>query len=179
MFQKLAFALVPVVLWGATVVQLAGTSNQAQLPAQDEQGVRELMARWNAAYRGLDASALAALETDDYQMVDRFGEWYDSRGAAENERLWDWAFKNIYRGKPGPERTIENVRFLRPEVAIVGAKGQWGEITLDDGTRIRPHGEIDTFVLVKQGKQWKVAQLDIANQMESTRPGEHTDIPHR
>lgn len=137
------------------------------------------MSRWNAAYRALDAKAMAALEADDFQMVDRFGEWYDSRGAAENERLWDWAFKNIYRGQPGPARQIESIRFLRPEVAIVAAKGQWGEITLEDGTRIPPHGEIDTFVLVKQGEQWKIAHLDIANQMESTRPGEHADIPHK
>lgn len=179
MLQKMLFALVPVVLWGAVAAQLTGASSQSPVAAQDEQGVREVIGRWNTAYRALDASALAGLETDDYQMVDRFGEWYDSRGRAENERLWDWAFKNIYRGKPGPARKIENIRFLRPEVAIVAAKAQWGEITLDDGTRIPPHGEIDTFVLVKQGELWKVAQLDIANQMESTRPGEHTDIPHR
>lgn len=179
MFQKVVFALVPVVLWGAVAAQLTGGTGQVQAAAQDEQGVRELIAHWNNAYRGLDAKALAALETDDFQMVDRFGEWYDSRGAAENERLWDWSFKNIYRGKPGPERTIENIRFLRPEVAIVAAKCQWREIVLDDGGHIPPHGEIDSFVLVKQGDQWKIAQPDIANQMQSTRPGEHTDIPHK
>jgi uncharacterized protein (TIGR02246 family) len=179
MFQKIVFALAPVVLWGSVAAQLTGATGQVQAAAQDEQGVRELMAHWNNAYHGLDAKALATLETDDFQMVDRFGEWYDSRGAAENERLWDWSFKNIYRGKPGPERTIENVRFLRPEVAVVAAKCHWGEIVLDDGGHIPPHGEIDTFVLVKQGDQWKIAQLDIANQMQSTRPGEHTDIPHK
>jgi uncharacterized protein (TIGR02246 family) len=176
MVQKVLFALVPVVLWGTLATQLTAGSSQA---VQDEPGVRELMARWNTAYRSLDAKALAALETDDYQMVDRFGEWYDSRGASENERLWNWAFNKVYRGKPGPERKIEDIRFLRPEIAIVAAKGQWGEITLEDGTHIPPHGEIDTFVLVKLAGEWKVAQLDIAKQMESTRPGEHTDIPHK
>lgn len=176
MVQKVLFALVPVVLWGTLATQLtAGKSHMVQ----DEAGVRELMARWNTAYRSLNAKALALLETDDYQMVDRFGEWYDSRGASENERLWDWAFKKIYRGKPGPERKIEKIRFLRPEIAIIAAKAQWGEITLDDGGRIPAHGEIDTFVLVKQAGEWKVAQLDIANQMESTRPGEHSEIPHK
>jgi uncharacterized protein (TIGR02246 family) len=179
MVQKMVFAIVPIVLWGALAAQLTADSSQAQPGTGGEQSVRELIAHWNTGYRALDAKAMAALETDDFEMVDRFGEWYDSRGSAENERLWDWAFKNIYRGKPGPARQIEKIRFLRPEVAIVAAKCQWGEITLEDGTRIPPHGEIDTFVLVKQGEQWKIAQLNIANQMESTRPGEHTDIPHR
>jgi uncharacterized protein (TIGR02246 family) len=179
MIQKMLFALVPIALWGALAAQLTGGSTQSQPSGQDEQDVRELIARWNTGYRALDAKAMAALETDDFQIVDRFGEWYDSRGAAENERLWDWSFKNIYRGKPGPARQIENIRFLRPEIAIVAAKCQWGEITLDDGGRIPPHGEIDTFVVEKQGEQWKIAQLNIANQMESTRTGEHTDIPHR
>jgi len=178
MLAKIAFALIPVVLWGALEAQLTALSGASAQSHHNEEQVRDLIARWNTAYRALDSRALAALETDDYQMVDRFGEWYDSRGAAENERLWAWAFANIYRGKPGPDRHIESIRFLQPDVSIVMAKAQWGEIKLDDGRRIPPHGEIDTFVVVRDGGAWKVSQLDIANQMESSRPGEHSDIPH-
>ena len=58
MFQKIVFALIPVVLWGAVAAQLRRATSQVQAAARDEQGVRGLIAHWNSAYRGLDAKTL-------------------------------------------------------------------------------------------------------------------------
>src|SRR5437764_753096 len=49
MFQKIVFAFVPVVLWGALAAQLTGPINQAQAAPHDEQAVCELMGRWKSA----------------------------------------------------------------------------------------------------------------------------------
>jgi hypothetical protein len=122
---------------------------------------------------------MAALETSDFQLIDRFGEWIQSKGQHFNEQLWDMTFKEIYKGKPGPARSVEAIRFLTPEVAIVQAHTNWGVVTLDDGTKIPPHGEIDTFVLVRNGSEWKVNTLNIHNQMppELAKPGEKAPVP--
>jgi uncharacterized protein (TIGR02246 family) len=135
----------------------------------EERSVRDLINQWDAAYRRLDAKALAKLETSDFELVNRLGQWTPFKAREDNERMWAWAFTNIYNGKPGPEHSVERVRFIRPDTAIVQARAFWpDEITLPDGTRIPPHGEIDTFVVVKQKDGWRIASQNIHNQM----PGE-------
>jgi uncharacterized protein (TIGR02246 family) len=155
------------------VVALAVASFGFGGSANDERAVRELVNRWDAAYRSLDAKALAALETEDFELVNRIGWWTPLKSREENERMWAWAFNIIYNGKPGPKHTIERVRFIHPDVAIVQAHGDWPALTLPDGTSIPPHGEIDTLVVVKQKKGWLVASESIHNQM----PGEELPSP--
>lgn len=82
----------------------------------------------------------------------------------------------------GPSHTIEKVRFLTPDVACVLTRGYWKDvITLDDGTKIPPHGEVDTLTVVKKDGNWKVAWMDIHNQMPpfDVKPGQplETDYP--
>jgi uncharacterized protein (TIGR02246 family) len=151
----------------------------AQTVIPEDPGVRQVIAQWNAAYRKLDAKALAALQTPDIDIIDRFGHWVPSEGAEFNERLWTTTFRDIYKGKPGPGRTVRSVRMLTPDVALVQATTQWNEVVLDDGTRIPPHGEIDTFVLVKRDGAWRIAAMNIHNQMPPgrERPGERVPVP--
>jgi uncharacterized protein (TIGR02246 family) len=126
--------------------------------------VRELIGQWNRAYRALDARGLADLETDDFEIVDRLGHWVASEGPEWNERFWKVTFQDILKGRPGPEKKIERVRMLTPDVAVVQATSDWGEIVLEDGTRIPPHGEIDTFVVVKKDGRWRVAAQNVHNE---------------
>jgi uncharacterized protein (TIGR02246 family) len=132
--------------------------------------VRELIARWNKAYLALDARGLASLQTDDFEVVDRLGHWISSEGREWNERFWKVTFQDIQKGRPGPEKKIERVRMLTPDVAVVQATSDWGEVVLEDGTRIAPHGEIDTFVVVKKQGRWLVAALNVHNEAPGTAP---------
>lgn len=144
--------------------------------AEDEAGVRDFIARWNAAYTGLNAKALASLETADYEMVDRFGHWIKSEGPEFNERLWTLAFTEVYRGKAGPARQIESIRFLAPNVAIVQARANHPDgVTLDEGTHIPPFWEINTYTLIQTDAGWRVALLNIHNQINfgDEGPGQH------
>ena len=144
--------------------------------ANDESEVRDFVARWNAAYTGLDANALAALETPDFELVDRFGHWIKSEGPDFNQRLWAMTFKDIYHDKPGPARVIESIRFLAPGVAIVQARANHPDgVTLDDGTHIPPFWEINTYTLIKMSVGWRVALLNIHNQInpQNEETGQH------
>jgi ketosteroid isomerase-like protein len=82
--------------------------------SNDEQGVRRFIADWNTAYTSMDAAKLVALQTPDYEMIDRFGHWIHSKDAGFYRQLWSMTFSQIYKCKPGPRRTIEEVRFLPP-----------------------------------------------------------------
>src|ERR1700730_865023 len=86
----------------------------------------------------------------------------------------------IYKGKPGREGTVECICFVRPDVAIVQARTYWGNVTtLDHGTRVPPHREIDTLVVVQNRGIWRVASINIHNQMPpfDVKPGESLDVP--
>lgn len=149
-----------------------------QASGNDEAGVREFIARWNTAYTTLDSGALARMETPDYEMVDRFGHWVKTEGPEFNERLWALTFREIYHGKPGPARTIESIRFMAPTVAIVEARANHPDgVTLDDGTHIPPFWEINTYTLVKTDAGWKVALLNIHNQINPGTEGTGQHVP--
>jgi hypothetical protein len=51
-------------------------------------------------------------------------------------------------------------------------------VVLDDGTRIPPIWEINTYTLIKAADGWRVSVLNIHNQIDpgAERPGEH--VPH-
>src|SRR5690349_1230771 len=118
----------------AFAIMIGVAQAHAQTGTDDEQGVRDFMERWNTAYTSLDAATLAKMETDDYEMIDRFGHWIKTEGQGFNERLWAMTFKDIYHGKPGPARTIESIRFMAPNVAVVQARANHPNgVLLDDG----------------------------------------------
>ncbi len=160
-----------------TAIVLAAVAVAPGWTAANAEGeVREFISRWNAAYTGMDAGALASLETADFELIDRFGHWIKSEGPEFNRRLWAMTFQEIYHGKPGPERVIESVRFLEPRVAVVQAWANHADgVTLEDGTKIPPFREINTYTLIKTDGGWRVQILNIHNQIgpEMERPGEH------
>lgn len=159
----------------AALLSLSAFTLTAQPPTNDDAGVRQFIDRWNSAYTTMNAKDLAALETADYEMIDRFGHWIKSEGPQFNENLWHAAFTEIYRGKPGPPRQIESIRFLAPNIAIVQARANHPDgVTLDDGSKIPPFWEINTYTLVKTDAGWRVALLNIHNQIgpEDEGPGQ-------
>ncbi len=162
----------------AAALMMALAPARGQTTNYDEAGVRDLIGRWNAAYTSLDAKALAALETADYEMIDRFGHWIKSEGPEFNARVWAAGFNEIYHGKPGPARVIESIRFMAPNVALVEARANHPDgVALDDGSRIPPFWEINTFTLVKKGTGWRVTLLNIHNQIDPGDEGGGQRLP--
>jgi uncharacterized protein (TIGR02246 family) len=130
--------------------------------ANEEPAIRTLMSRWIEAYQDRDAKRLAALEAPDVQIVDRFGELHRPSGRKENEKLWSDAFDIVLRDTAPPKVTIDHIRFLRPDVAVVLASWQLAEeISLVDGGRIPPFSQADISVVIKSQNVWLVAAHNI------------------
>jgi hypothetical protein len=56
-----------------------------------------------------------------------------------------------------PSITIDRIRFLRPEVALVQASWRFSEgILLADGERMPPFSQVDTYVLIKSQGVWLI-----------------------
>lgn len=155
-------------------ILIAAVCCAAAEPAGAEQSVRRVLESWDAAYRALDARALAELATPDFELVNRLGQWTPFSSREDSARMWAWGFSVIYQGKPGPAHTIERVRLLAPGVAVAQTRAFWADpIVLPNGYKVPPHGEIDTFVVVQRPEGWRVASENIHNQM----PGDELPDP--
>jgi uncharacterized protein (TIGR02246 family) len=95
--------------------------------ASDERAIRSLISRWVEAFKDLDAERLAAMETSDVQAVDRFGVLHLLSGRSEDEKLWADSFEAVSRNTAPPVVTIDRIRFLRPDVAVVQASWRFAE----------------------------------------------------
>jgi uncharacterized protein (TIGR02246 family) len=133
--------------------------------ANGPDAIRALISRWVEAYQDLDAKRLAALETPDVEIVDRFGELHLPSGRNENEKLWSDAFEIVSRNALLPTVTIDRIRFLRPDVAVVQVSWRFAEgILLVDGDRIPSFSQVDTFVVIKSQGVWLVAAHNMQEQ---------------
>ena len=120
--------------------------------------IRTLISQRVEAYQDLDAKRLAALETPDVEIVDRFGELHLPSGRNENEKLSSDAFAILSRNTPPPTVTIGRIRFLRPDGAVVQVFWRFPEgILLADEERIPSFSQVDTYVVIKQQSFWLVA----------------------
>jgi len=120
--------------------------------------VRTLISQWVDSFESRDYKRLAALETPDVAVVDRFGELHLPSGRHKNEELWEDTFEVFAKNTIGPAVTVDRIRFLRPDVAVVHLTWQFSEgISLADGARIPPFAQVDTFIVTKSQSVWLVA----------------------
>lgn len=62
-----------------------------------EKAVHELASSWCSAYRSSDPERLAALETREIEIVDRFGEWHHLIGLKARVHFWEDGFDVVSR----------------------------------------------------------------------------------
>jgi hypothetical protein len=133
--------------------------------ARDYQLVRQLIDRFNDAYRSLNANALASLETDEFNLVDRFGEFHSAVGKLHREQIWAEGFNAIDKRSFAPVFKIQQIHFARPDVARVPLCAHYGTgIALLDGSRIAPLWETESFLVVKMRGIWLVTAVDVHDQ---------------
>ena len=133
-------------------------SQQRPSATHEETAVRTLISQWFDAYQHADAKRLATLEAPNVEIVDRFGILHLMADRAENERLWAESFEMLSPNGAPPTVKVDDVRFLRSDVAIVQVSCEFKEgILLADGDRIPPFSEIDTFMLTKSDGIWLIA----------------------
>jgi hypothetical protein len=124
--------------------------------------VRELIERWCTAYGDLNEHELAALESPDVEIVDRFGELHVAKQRTDEERFWAEGFEMIRREDFHPVCTIEEIRSTRPGVVIVHADISYSSgIPLKGGDYIPAFSEIHTFMVSRDEAGWRIAGHDI------------------
>src|ERR1700720_3900386 len=124
--------------------------------------VRELIERWCTAYRDLNENELAALESPDVEIVDRFGELQVAKQRTDEEHFWSEGFEMIRREDFHPVCDIEQMRSTRPDIAVVHAQIAYpGGIPLQGGDFIPAFSEIHTFVVLREEAVWRIAEHDI------------------
>lgn len=131
-----------------------------------ETAAHDLAISWCSAYRSSDPERLAALETREMEIVDRFGDWHHLTGLKDRERFWREGFDMIRTKDFRPQCIIEHVRLIRLDVAIVQARISYDEgIGLNGSDRIPPFSEIHTFVLMKSDDTWLMPAQDIVQRI--------------
>lgn len=124
--------------------------------------VRKLIERWCFAYGDLNENELAALESPDVEIVDRFGELHVAKQRTDEERFWAEGFEMIRREDFHPVCAIEEIRSTRPDVVIVHADISYSSgIPLKGGDYIPAFSEIHTFMVSRDEAGWRIAGHDI------------------
>ena len=124
--------------------------------------VRALIDRWCTAYSDLNEKELAALESPDIEIVDRFGELHVAKQRPDEERFWAEGFEMIRREDFHPICAIEEIHSTRPDVLIVHADISYSSgISLKGGDYIPAFSEIHTFIVSRDEAVWRIAGHDI------------------
>ena len=124
--------------------------------------VRALIDRWCTAYGDLNEKELAALESPNVEIVDRFGELHVAKQRSDEERFWSEGFEMIRRGDFHPICAIEQIRSTRPDVVIVHADISYsGGIPLKGGDYMPAFSEIHTFIVSRKEAVWQIVGHDI------------------
>lgn len=135
---------------------------------QGEAGAHDLAGSWCSAYRRSHPERLAALETPEIEIVDRFGNWHHLIGLKARAQFWKDGFDMTTRKDSHPECFIQHVRLTGLKAAIAQVTVSYDEgIALADGNRIPPFSEIHTLVLANVAGRWLITAEDIVQQNSS------------
>lgn len=158
--KKMSFVLLSAMLLSPAVGVCQAPAGTA---TNEEQAIRELFAAYDQAWKRRDAEAVAGMRTEDAEVVNRFGLWSRPANRAENARSLAQLMATIYKEHEPPVHTVELVRFIRPDVAIVHTSSEQRDVVLPDGTKIPPFQEVNTYVLVKEEGRWLITSENIQN----------------
>ena len=133
-----------------------------------EAGARDLAGSWCSAYKRSDPERLAALETREMEIVDRFGDWHHLIGFKARAQFWKDGFDLTNRKHFRPKCFIQHVRLIGLNAAMAQVTVSYDEgIALADGNRIPPFSEIHTLVLANVAGRWLITAEDIVQQNSS------------
>ena len=136
------------------------------MPHSDEDAIRELEHRFNAAWDAHDPDGMAEPLVDDAQFITVNGAWTVSRAGFRDLMQRLHGANGPYRSST--RRTPEmHVRFLAPDIAILHSRF-WieGEV-LHDALSQPSRESVGLRVLHKMDGRWRI----VATQNTDVRPG--------
>lgn len=134
----------------ATVIALTLPAVSAQ--QSDEAQIRDLQQRQERAWNTHDATAYAALFTEDGEVVNIVGWWWKGRQEIENKLKA--AFTFVFKTSTLTITDV-HVRFLKPDVAVAHVKWTMTGAKTPPGVP-EPRQGIEIQVLKKQRGKWLI-----------------------
>jgi uncharacterized protein (TIGR02246 family) len=117
---------------------------------KDEQALREIVAKLEAAWNAADVNAWSSLFAEDVDFIHILGAHYVGRPAVEHGHRVIWS--TIYKGSVAKFQ-VEKIRSVTADVAVVFVLGALK--IFDDGVerniQARP-----TMLLHKAGERWEI-----------------------
>jgi uncharacterized protein (TIGR02246 family) len=133
--------LAPTLFFAVLICANAQVKPQGQVSSPtEEHAVRAVLVRFYEGWNTHDADKMVSTYAEDIDHINVFGEWQKGRATLRRElaRLHAGALHNSQKNF-----TIEKIRFLKPDVAVVqvSAQGTGGP-------------NLGTYVLEKQDAAW-------------------------
>ncbi len=117
---------------------------------KDEQVIQGLLRQIETAWNSYDSISLAAVFAEDANFIHIFGGQLDGRAAIEAAHRH--IFETIYRGSHATF-VLRNIRFVRPDVAVVFARAH---VKFTEGDEAREIETRPTMVVVKEQDKWQI-----------------------
>jgi uncharacterized protein (TIGR02246 family) len=152
---------------GLSLLLLSGAYGQTKTAAAgsqaaDEKAIRATINAWKASWANHNFQDLSAYATPNMDFVSPVGAWWKGREAVRknHQAFHDTFFKNTAQTL----KTLD-IRFLKPDVAIVHEVSHMGSYTAPDGKKYGNGDIMQTWVLVKQNGKWLLDAGQVAEVM--------------
>ena len=116
----------------------------------DEQIIEGILQHLETAWNRYDSISFAAVFAEDANFIHIFGGQLDGRPAIEAAHRN--IFETIYRGSRA-NFALHNIRFLRPDVAVVFARAN---VKFKEGNQAREIETRPTLIVVKGQDNWQI-----------------------
>lgn len=126
----------------------------ADARTDEEAAIRKVFADYEGAWNRHDAAALASFYTADGDAVFPSGKKASGRSAVQASEAANHSSMNR---ASNTTRSIENVRFVTPNVALVDSSVEIAGMADQNGERLPHRHALMTTVLVKQSDAWQIA----------------------
>jgi len=129
----------------------ASVSAQTKAPSSDETAIRNIVEQVQDGWNAHDGKAFAARFSTDADYVVFNG--MRAKGRGEIEKGHTAIFSTIYKDSRNVG-TVQSVRFLRPDVAVVHV--EWNlEFTM--GGEVKKARAMNTMIMTKERGEWSIA----------------------
>ncbi|HEY5948162.1 MAG TPA: SgcJ/EcaC family oxidoreductase [Kofleriaceae bacterium] len=124
------------------------------LAGNDDVAVLKVHEQFAASWNKNDYKAMAALFSDDADLINPLGRL--AKGRAEIEKLYMDEQTGPFKGSHFTSDCKAGVHFAKPDVAIVTCAFEVTGGKLADGTAMPPLKGIYTATMVKAKKRWQI-----------------------